>query len=168
MKLLRVPCTGGVLPHHTGSRLLSNTPRRYHHELIASIELHPRSGCCHHWTVAIDRGTGVVFGEALSLFNSVWRVTAEDLANAPACVRQSRFPDLAASRTTVNGGILLELGLATDAFVRCMRIQCPDNVFCPEYTALLHWCWTGLYRHAQDRYRGLLEELRTHFRDWEQ
>jgi hypothetical protein len=132
--------------------------------LNAVIELMPSFHGSHVWMVELSDYHGEVsakYGDK----GSAWRLSERELAALPAEVRLGRFPDNVPCRMGLDG-ITVRFSIATDAARQEKQIWSPTYYDCPEYAALLHWCWSGLYEHSCDNYRAMLEQLHSYFRDW--
>jgi hypothetical protein len=132
--------------------------------LIAAIKLYPSFHEMHSWSVELSDDDGEISGKCRGAAGT-WRLSKRELAALPAEVRSGRFPDGHYHRIGCDG-ISVSFSITTDAINREKMIWCPEHSVCPEYAALLHWCWGGLYEHSAEEYRVRLEQLYSYFSDW--
>ena len=133
-------------------------------KLIADIKLYPSFHEMHAWSIELSDDHGEVCGNCAGEV-STWRLSERELAAVPAEVRSGSFPDNDYHQIGCDG-ISVNFSITTDTASREMTIWCPAHVVCPEYAALVHWCWSGLYQHSRDEYRVRLEHLYSYFYDW--
>lgn len=132
--------------------------------LNAVIELMPSFHGGHVWSVELSDNHGEVSAK-YGCEGSTWRLSERELAVLPAEVRLGCFPESVPCGMGIDG-INVRFSIATDAIRREKEIWGPTYHDCPEYAALLHWCWSGLYEHSCDNYRVVLELLYSYFDDW--